>query len=66
VPRGSWEGKGEGEAFDADTCAAFTRDLAAFAAERLLAPERPAAYTVGARLPRQASGKPADWIIDAA
>jgi 4-coumarate--CoA ligase len=47
---------------DAD---ALARDLDAFAAARLHAPERPAAYTFGARLPRQASGKAADWIIDA-
>jgi hypothetical protein len=33
---------------------------------RLTAPERPAAWTFGPRLPRQASGKGADWIIDAA
>jgi hypothetical protein len=30
----------------------------------LTAPERPAAISFGERLPRQASGKPADWIID--
>jgi len=41
-------------------------ELAAWVAARLSAPERPAAFTFGARLPRQASGKPADWIIDAA
>jgi long-chain acyl-CoA synthetase len=57
VPRGVAEA-----GFDAE---AFTRELAAFAAERLRAPERPAAYTFGARPARQASGKPADWIIDA-
>ena len=34
-------------------------------AQRLSVPERPAAVTFGSRLPRQASGKPADWIIDA-
>ncbi|MFK3740603.1 AMP-binding enzyme [Massilia sp. TN1-12] len=34
-------------------------------AQRLSVPERPAAVTFGGRLPRQASGKPADWIIDA-
>jgi acyl-coenzyme A synthetase/AMP-(fatty) acid ligase len=38
--------------------------LSGWIAERLTAPERPAAWTFGARLPRQASGKPADWIID--
>jgi long-chain acyl-CoA synthetase len=40
-------------------------ELAAWLAQRLSAPERPAAFSFGARLPRQASGKPADWIIDA-
>jgi acyl-coenzyme A synthetase/AMP-(fatty) acid ligase len=39
--------------------------LPAWAAERLATPERPAAWTFGPRLPRQASGKCADWIIDA-
>lgn len=34
-------------------------------AERLSVPERPAAITFGERLPRQAGGKAADWIIDA-
>jgi 4-coumarate--CoA ligase len=33
--------------------------------ERLSAPECPAAYSFGSALPRTASGKPADWIIDA-
>ncbi len=47
---------------DAD---ALRADLPAWIAERLTAPERPAAWTFGPRLPRQASGKPADWIIDA-
>jgi len=32
--------------------------------ERLAAPECPAAYSFGPRLPRGASGKLADWIID--
>jgi len=45
---------------------ALARELEAFVAERLAAPERPAAWTFGPHLPRQASGKPADWIIDAA
>jgi 4-coumarate--CoA ligase (photoactive yellow protein activation family) len=40
--------------------------LPAWAAARLTAPERPVAWTFGPRLPRQASGKGADWIIDAA
>lgn len=34
-------------------------------AQRLSVPEMPAAITFGERLPRQASGKAADWIIDA-
>jgi hypothetical protein len=33
-------------------------------AQRLQIAERPAAISFGQRLPRQASGKPADWIID--
>jgi len=45
--------------------AAMAQALAAWAGERLSTPERPAAWTFGERLPRQASGKPADWIIDA-
>jgi 4-coumarate--CoA ligase (photoactive yellow protein activation family) len=39
-------------------------DLLDWCAERLTTPERPAAISFGERLPRQASGKPADWIID--
>ena len=39
-------------------------ELPGWTAERLTAPERPVAWTFGPRLPRQASGKPADWIID--
>nr|WP_229416295.1 AMP-binding protein [Massilia sp. PDC64] len=39
--------------------------LPGWIAGRLTAPERPVAWTFGSRLPRQASGKPADWIIDA-
>ena len=38
--------------------------LQAWMAARLSAPECPAAYSFGAGLPRQANGKPADWIID--
>jgi 4-coumarate--CoA ligase (photoactive yellow protein activation family) len=45
--------------------AALREELAAWIAARLPAPECPAAFTFGARLPRQASGKPADWIVDA-
>ena len=45
--------------------AALREELAAWIGARLTAPECPAAFTFGARLPRQASGKPADWIIDA-
>jgi len=44
---------------------ALRADLPGWMAERLTAPERPVAWTFGQRLPRQASGKPADWIIDA-
>jgi len=40
-------------------------ELPGWVAERLTAPERPVAWTFGPRLPRQASGKPADWIVDA-
>nr|WP_229482225.1 AMP-binding protein [Massilia sp. JS1662] len=47
---------------DADVLRA---ELPGWIAERLTAPERPVAWTFGPRLPRQASGKPADWIIDA-
>jgi 4-coumarate--CoA ligase (photoactive yellow protein activation family) len=47
---------------DVDTLRA---ELPGWVAERLTAPERPVAWTFGPRLPRQASGKPADWIIDA-
>lgn len=39
--------------------------LPVWAAGRLTVPERPVAWTFGPRLPLQASGKPADWIIDA-
>lgn len=44
--------------------AALRARLGAWLAERLSAPERPAAYSFGAALPRQASGKLSDWIID--
>jgi long-chain acyl-CoA synthetase len=40
-------------------------ELAAWIAERLAPPERPAAFSFGPALPRQPDGKPADWIIDA-
>jgi 4-coumarate--CoA ligase (photoactive yellow protein activation family) len=49
---------------DADV-AALRAGLLAWAAQRLAPPECPVAWTFGPRLPRQASGKPADWIIDA-
>lgn len=39
--------------------------LPAWLAERLSTPERPAAYTYGDAVPRQRTGKLADWIIDA-
>ena len=41
-------------------------DLRQWAAARLSGPELPAAIRFGAELPRNASGKLADWIIDAA
>jgi 4-coumarate--CoA ligase (photoactive yellow protein activation family) len=44
---------------------ALRAGLPGWAADRLTTPERPVAWTFGPRLPRQASGKPADWIIDA-
>ncbi len=50
----------EGAAADAALQAA----LHAWLRERLTAPECPAAYSFGPRLPRGASGKLADWIID--
>jgi 4-coumarate--CoA ligase (photoactive yellow protein activation family) len=40
-------------------------ELADWIAERLMPPERPAAFSFGPALPRQPGGKPADWIIDA-
>jgi 4-coumarate--CoA ligase (photoactive yellow protein activation family) len=43
---------------------ALRHALLDWCAERLTTAERPAAISFGARLPRQASGKPADWIID--
>jgi 4-coumarate--CoA ligase (photoactive yellow protein activation family) len=43
---------------------ALRAELPGWIAARLAAPERPVAWTFGPRLPRQASGKPADWIID--
>lgn len=52
----------EGAACDADT---LRTELTAWIAQRLPAPERPAAYSFGPALPRQASGKLTDWIIDA-
>jgi len=54
------------DAAQAAAHAALIEELANWIAARLSAPECPAAFTFGARLPRQASGKPADWIIDAA
>ncbi len=52
----------EGASSDADR---LRTELTAWIAERLPAPERPSAYSFGAALPRQASGKLTDWIIDA-
>lgn len=40
-------------------------ELTAWIGERLSTPERPAAWSFGAALPRQANGKLADWIIEA-
>jgi 4-coumarate--CoA ligase (photoactive yellow protein activation family) len=45
---------------------ALRSELLEWCAARLSTPERPAAISFGERLPRQASGKPADWIIDLA
>lgn len=45
--------------------AALRAELTAWIGERLSTPERPAAWSFGAALPRQANGKLADWIIDA-
>lgn len=53
---------GLGERPDADVLRA---DLQAWLAERLSAPECPAVFSFGPALPRGASGKLTDWIIDA-
>jgi len=53
------------EGADPERCDALREELLAWCAERLSTAERPAALSFGERLPRQASGKPADWIIDA-
>jgi len=45
--------------------AALRAELADWTGERLTPPERPAAFSFGPSLPRQPSGKLADWIIDA-
>lgn len=49
---------------DGAQAAALRAELGAWIAGRLSTPERPAAYSFGPALPRQASGKLADWIID--
>jgi len=55
----------EGNALESSAQAAALRaELGAWMAERLPAPERPTAYTFGPALPRQASGKASDWIIE--
>lgn len=59
VPRAGVPPEGSREA------SALRAELAAWIAERLSTPERPAAYSFGPALPRQASGKLSDWIIDA-
>lgn len=48
----------------ADT-AALRAELVAWVGDRLSTPERPAALSFGAALPRGANGKLTDWIIDA-
>ncbi|WP_152594608.1 AMP-binding protein [Massilia sp. BSC265] len=58
VPRAGVPLEGSQEA------ARLRAELGAWIAERLSAPERPAAYSFGPALPRQASGKLSDWIID--
>jgi 4-coumarate--CoA ligase (photoactive yellow protein activation family) len=52
------------QAADEATLETLKAELLDWCAQRLGTPERPAAITFGERLPRQASGKPADWIID--
>lgn len=54
----------DGVTLDAGLHADLQADLHAWLSERLTAPECPAAYSFGPRLPRGASGKLADWIID--
>jgi 4-coumarate--CoA ligase (photoactive yellow protein activation family) len=54
------------DAGDEAARAALGVELVDWCAGRLTTPERPAAFSFGERLPRQASGKPADWIIGAA
>lgn len=49
----------------AGDAAALRAALSGWTAERLSAPECPAAWSFGPALPRQPGGKPADWIIDA-
>ncbi len=50
---------------DAADVAALRSELTAWLAERLAAPERPAAFSFGPALPRQPNGKLTDWIIEA-
>jgi len=49
---------------DSAQATALRAELGAWMAQQLPAPECPAAYTFGPALPRQASGKPRDWIIE--
>ncbi len=50
---------------DGFLAAALRTELDRWLADRLTPPERPAALSFGAALPRQPGGKPADWVIDA-
>jgi 4-coumarate--CoA ligase len=50
---------------DGAAAAVLRAELGAWIAQRLSTPERPASYTFGNALPRQASGKASDWIMEA-
>jgi len=49
---------------DGAAAAGLRAELGAWIAQRLSTPERPASYTFGTALPRHASGKASDWIIE--